>query len=152
MRSLLLGAIAAVLIACGTHEPGAGVDADPGQDRLVDSVTVNYDMADAGLRWLELVTAGADDEALREAFFRDVAPTAGCQAIIRHWERFRPWDEDRFFDFILEALDRKATDAPLVDEYGQETRLGSGWPRWPIGISSTKTSRLCDQSTCARSL
>jgi len=135
MRSLLLGAIAAVLIACGSPEPGAGVDAGPGQDRLVDSVTVNYDMADAGLRWLELVTAGADDEALREAFSRDVAPTAGCQAIIRHWERFRPWDEDLFFDFILEALDRKATDAPLVDEYGQETRLGHARRLWLAAVA-----------------
>ncbi len=135
MRFLVLGAIAAVLIACGSPEPGAGVDADTSQDRPVDSVTVNYDMADAGLRWLELVVAGADDQALREAFFRDVAPTAGCQAIIRHWERFRDWNEDLFFDFILEALDRKAADAPLVDEDGRETRLGHARRLWSAAVA-----------------
>ena len=130
MRFLVLGAMAAALIACGNPEPGAGVDAGPVQARSVDSVTVHYDMADAGLTWLELVSAGADDEALREAFFQDVAPTAGCQAILRHWERFREWDEELFFEFMLEALDRKATDGPLVDEHGQETRLGHARRLW----------------------
>jgi hypothetical protein len=135
MRLIAFGAFAVALMACGSREPGADVDAHRGQDRSVDSVTVNYDMADAGMRWLELVAAGADGAALREAFFRNVAPTAGCQAIIRHWERFRDWNEELFLDFILEALDCRATDAPLVDEHGRETRLGHARRLWLAAVA-----------------
>jgi hypothetical protein len=124
-----------VAAACGSPEHGADVAESSDQSRSVDSVTVGYDMADAGVKWIELVVAGADNEALREAFMRDVAPTAGCQAIIRHWQRFREWDEELFFEFILEALERKATDAPLVNEDGQPTRLGHSRRLWSAAVA-----------------
>jgi hypothetical protein len=106
-----------------------------------DTVSVDFDMAEAGVDWIELVAAGADDAVLREQFFREVAPTAGCQAIIRHWERFRDWDEEIFYDFILEALDRKVTDAPLVTDDGQPTRLGHARRLWTAAVADVDRLR-----------
>jgi len=128
-------AIVAMLIAWGGPATGAEPTEAPARSRSADSVTVGYDMAEAGLEWLELVAAGADRPALREAFFRDVAPTAGCQAIIRHWERFREWDEELFYEFVLRALELETTDAPLVDDNGQETRLGHARRLWRAAVA-----------------
>ena len=114
MRRSTLLAVALVVIGCGNAEPPSGEIESSPQAVLTEPVTVGYDMAEAGLDWLDLVASGADDETLRESFFRDVAPTAGCQAIIHHWERFREWDEEVFYDFILEALERKPSEKPLA--------------------------------------
>ncbi len=119
------------LAACGgTGQPPANQEV-PAELEAVDLVTVGYDMADAGLRWMEMETAGADNQSLHEAFIREVAPTAGCKAIIRHWARFRDWDEEVVFGFVMEALGRKATDQPLVDGNGHPTLLGHGGAHGP---------------------
>jgi hypothetical protein len=133
MGRLVLAVVAVALVGCsgsGDLHPTTGEGSRP-----ADTVTVNYDMAEAGLGWLELVASGAEDETLREAFFRDVAPTAGCQAIIRHWARFREWDEELFYEFILEAMGRRPTDVPLVDEEGRPTRLGQARRLWSTAVA-----------------
>jgi hypothetical protein len=135
MRSLAVRALIVVLVGCGNSAIQSGDDAAPEHPPAVDAVTVGYDMAEAGVEWIELVASGADDDTLREAFFRDVAPTAGCQAIIRHWARFREWDEEIFFNFILEALERTPTDAPLVTDDGQPTRLGHARRIWASAVA-----------------
>jgi hypothetical protein len=104
MRHLGLIFSTLALAACGGPDQPAVNQEVPVAPRQGNQVTVDYDMTDAGLRWLELVAAGADTESLHEAFMRDVAPTAGCQTIIRHWARFRDWDEEIFYRFILGAL------------------------------------------------
>jgi hypothetical protein len=135
MRFLTLGATVLILVGCGNAGPVAVSTETSQQPQIVDSVTVGFDMADAGLRWVELVASGANDATLREMFFREVAPTEGCQAIIRHWERFREWDEEIFYDFILEALERKASDASLVDENGQPTVQGHSRRLWSAAVA-----------------
>jgi hypothetical protein len=135
MRFPALCAVVMMLAACGGPEPQAANTKTLEQPRTVDAVTVSFDMAESGVEWVELVAAGADDATLREAFFREVAPTAGCGAIIRHWQRFREWDEDIFYDFILEALERKASDAPLVDEDGQPTVQGHSRRLWSAAVA-----------------
>jgi hypothetical protein len=80
------------------------------------------DMAEAGVGWIELVASGADDNTPREACFRELAPTAGCRAIIRHRARFRDWNDEIFYDFISEAPGRKPRNSPLLNENGQTTR------------------------------
>ena len=130
MRILTLIVAVVMVISCGNAGPQEGL-VDTGQaSAIAEPVTVGYDMAEAGVGWLELVASGADDATIREAFFRDVAPTAGCQAIIHHWERFREWDEEIFYDFILEALERKPSDKPLVGEDGQPTVAGHSRRLW----------------------
>jgi hypothetical protein len=136
MRSRGWIVLATILAACGGTDQRAenqGVAVGP---PTADPVTVDYDMAEAGLRWLELVASGAGNDSLHEAFMRDVAPTTGCQAIIRHWARFRDWDEEIFYQFVLEALGRKATDRPLVDEDGHETPLGYRKRLWKAALQN----------------
>jgi hypothetical protein len=141
MRFPALCAVVTMVAACGGPGPQAVNRVTPEQPRAVDSVTVSFDMAEAGLEWLELVASGADDATLREAFFRDVAPTAGCQAIIHHWQRFREWDEEIFYDFILAALERKASDAPLVDGNGQPTVHGHSRRLWSAAVADVAQLR-----------
>ena len=141
MRILTLIVAVVMVISCGNAGPQEGL-VDTGQaTAIVEPVTVGYDMAEAGVRWLELVASGADDATIREAFFRDVAPTAGCQAIIHHWERFREWDEEVFYDFILEALERKPSDKPLVGEDGQPTVAGHSRRLWLNAVSDVDQLR-----------
>jgi hypothetical protein len=99
-----------------------------------DTVTVGYDMAEAGIEWLDLVVGDAGEESIRTRFFDDVAPTEGCQAIIRHWSRFREWDEEIFYEFILKAMGRLETNEPLVDEHGNPTRLGHARRMWAAAL------------------
>jgi hypothetical protein len=141
MRWLTLGAVVLVMVGCG----GAGLQNESPETeepaRAADSVTVNFDMADAGVGWLELIASGADDTTIREVFFRDVAPTAGCQVIIRHWERFREWDEEIFYGFVLEALERKPSDAPLTNDDGQPTVAGHARRLWLAAVADVDTLR-----------
>jgi hypothetical protein len=141
MRRSILVAMLMIAGGCGTSNGPEKAVRVPHEAVPDDTVSVSFDMADAGVDWIELVAAGADDTALREQFFREVAPTAGCQAIIRHWERFRDWDEEIFYDFILEALDRKATDAPLVTDDGQPTRLGHARRLWTAAVADVDSLR-----------
>ena len=123
--------------------PAASSDeASPaGEKAPADTVSVGYDMAEAGLDWLDLVAQDADAGRLRAFFFDEVAPTAGCQAIIAHWARFRDWDEAMFYDFILEALGLKPTDAPLVDADGHPTGLGHARRLWSSALANRKQLR-----------
>ena len=77
-----------------------------GAAREEDRVTVDYEMAERALEWLEYINTGADKQSIRQFFLERVASTKGCQAIIHHWARFRKWDEEEFFRFIMEALGR----------------------------------------------
>jgi len=77
-----------------------------GSAREEDMVTVDYEMAERALEWLEYINTGADEQSIRQFFLERVASTKGCQAIIHHWARFRKWDEEEFFRFIMEALGR----------------------------------------------
>jgi hypothetical protein len=125
------GLITLVLVsfACADQSP------EP-KPALTDTVTVGYDMAEAGIDWLDLVVGGASEEAIRTRFFDEVAPTEGCQTIIRHWARFREWNEEIFFEFILKAMERLETDEPLVDEHGNPTRLGHARRMWAAALNN----------------
>jgi hypothetical protein len=125
---------ATLLAACGGADQPGPIREEAAEPQEADRVTVDFDMADAGLRWLELVAAGADDDSLHAVFMQTVAPTAGCQAIIRHWARFRDWDGEIFYGFILEALGRKATEKPLMEEDGHPTTLGHARRRWNAAL------------------
>ena len=126
---LIFGLSWIVPSASSEEKPPAGVGAK------ADTVTVGYDMAEAGLDWLDLVAEGADADRLRAFFFDEVAPTAGCQAIVAHWARFGEWDEAKFYEFILKALGRTPTDAPLVDAEGHPTALGHARRLWTAALA-----------------
>ena len=131
-------AVAMILFSGPAFGAGTGLPAAPSHR---DTVTVDFVMAERMVEWLEAAAAGASEEALRGLFFEKVAPTGGCQAIIKHWARFRDWDEELFFNFILEALGRVPVDAPLEDEHGQPTRLGWAHPLWQAAIENPQRVR-----------
>lgn len=132
---LVLGLFSPVKAAMSAGELPGDISAP------ADTVSVSYDMAAAGLRWLELVAEGATEERVRLFFFDEVAPTAGCQAIIKHWARFREWDEAAFFDFILKALGRKPTDAPILGKDGHPTAFGHARRLWAAALANRKQLR-----------
>lgn len=95
-----------------------------------DRVTLDMSMAEKGITWLELIKSGADDAAVKKYFMREVAPTPGCQSIIKHWQRFKKWDDEEFYRFIMEALGRAETDAAARDENGDLTSFGRRQVFW----------------------
>ena len=82
------------------------------------TVTVDYQMAEKAIEWLEYIKDEHDLEKIKKYFMTEVAPTEGCQSIIKHWQRFRDWNEEIFFNFIMEALNRIPTDKSLKNEDG----------------------------------
>ena len=106
-----------------------------------DSVTVDFEMAERAIDWLDFVAGGADEEAIRDRFFRDVAPTQGCQVTVRHWARFREWDEGRLYTFILQGLGRVAHPDPLTNPDGSLTLLGRRRALWTTGLEDPAALR-----------
>ena len=98
-------------------------------------VTMDFETAELMIDWLDLAAAGASETALRSHFFDQIAPSLGCQAIIRHWARFREWDEGIFYDFILEATGLKPTDQPLKDDSGVLTSFGKRQELWSSALA-----------------
>lgn len=100
-----------------------------------DTVVVDYGMAEAAIAWLEEVEAGADAETLRASFRENVVPTAGMEAIVAHWARFREWDAEIFMEFVLQALGVVKPTGPLVDESGETTALGMARREWTKALA-----------------
>lgn len=108
------------LAGCAATTPAASVE----------TVHVDFEMAERAIDWVQLAHDGASDEELRERFFATVAPTEGCQVIVRHWARFREWNEELFFEYAMKGLGRMPSDEPLVDEQGSRTRYGVSRETW----------------------
>ncbi len=133
-NSLIIGPTVFILVSLACTG-GAPETSEP-KPVPADSVTVGYDMTEAGIDWLDLVVGGASEESIRAQFFDEVAPTEGCQTIIRHWSRFREWNEEIFYEFIMKAMGRLETDEPLVDERGNPTRLGHARRMWAVALDN----------------
>ena len=102
-----------------------------------DRVTVDFEMVEKGIQWLEYINSGADEEAVKKFFMDRVAPTRGCQAIIHHWARFMEWNNETFYQFIMTALDRIPTDEKLKNEDGSLTGLGRRRMLWLNALNNT---------------
>ncbi len=103
--------------------------------RTENVVTIDFETAELMIDWLDLAASEASDSVLRSHFLDQIASSLGCQAIIRHWARFREWDEEIFYDFILEAAGMKPTDQPLTDEAGALTSFGKRRELWSSALA-----------------
>ncbi len=112
----------------------------------LENVTVDYEMAERTIDWLEYIDSGADEESVRRFFFDQVAPTAGCRVIISHWARFMEWDNETFYQFILKALDRTPTDDSLYNDDSSLTRFGQRRALWQAAMKNTDKLRQDIQS------
>jgi len=101
------------------------------------TVTVDYQMAEKAIEWLEYIKDEHDLEKIKKYFMTEVAPTEGCQSIIKHWQRFRDWNEEIFFNFIMEALNRIPTDKSLKNEDGSQTSFGLRQSLWLDALNNT---------------
>ena len=97
-------------------------------------VTFDFTMVEKGFSWLDLIRSGADEEAVKSFFMKEVATTGGCRAIIHHWERFMEWNNETFYSFILEALGHVPSDKPLKDEEGRLTAFGKRSMLWRFAL------------------
>jgi len=122
--SLLL--MCSVLVACSDRNA-----ANP-----AEYVSIDYEMADEALDWLQLVKDGAGDDEIREHFLTHVATTEGCQSIVHHWERFMEWDSDKFLTFVLEGLGKVERDGPLENADGSLTSLGRRRLLWTSALEN----------------
>ncbi len=102
-----------------------------------DRVIIDFEMVEKGIQWLELINTGEEEEAIKKYFMSHVAPTRGCQAIIHHWARFREWNSEIFYRFIMTALDRIPTDEKIKNEDGSLTSLGSRRMLWIKALHNT---------------
>lgn len=110
-------------------------------DTVEQTVTIDYQMAEKAIEWLEFIKDEHDLEKIKKYFMREVAPTEGCQSIIKHWQRFRNWNEDIFFNFIMEALNRIPTDKSLKNEDGSLTPFGLRQSLWLQALNNTERLR-----------
>jgi len=106
-----------------------------------ENIIIDYEMAEKAIDWLEYINSGADDNEIKNYFMDNVAPTRGCQAIIYHWARFKKWDNEEFYKFIMEALGRLETDKPLISADGAKTRLGIARPLWLKALKNPNALR-----------
>lgn len=110
-------------------------------DTVEQTVTIDYQMAEKAIEWLEFIKDEHDLEKIKKYFMTEVAPTEGCQSIIKHWQRFRNWNEDIFFNFIMEALNRIPTDKSLKNEDGSLTPFGLRQSLWLQALNNTERLR-----------
>lgn len=110
-------------------------------DTVEQTVTIDYQMAEKAIEWLEFIKDEHDLEKIKKCFMTEVAPTEGCQSIIKHWQRFRNWNEDIFFNFIMEALNRIPTDKSLKNEDGSLTPFGLRQSLWLQALNNTEKLR-----------
>ncbi len=109
--------------------------------RTENVVIIDFEAAELMIDWLDLAASGTPDADLRNRFIDTIAPSLGCQAIIRHWARFREWDEEIFYDFIREATGMKPTDQPLADEEGVLTSFGKRRELWSAALADPERLR-----------
>lgn len=108
---------------------------------VAQHVTVNFEMVEKGIDWLEFINSGAKPEAVRDYFMTHVAPTAGCKSIIRHWVRFREWNNQLLYKLITTALGLSPTDEPLKNKDGTPTYLGTRKTLWTHALKNTALMR-----------
>ena len=113
------------------HQPGLSTD----------HVIFDFDMVDAGIDWLELIQSGADEGRIKAYYEEHIVPTQGCQAIIHHWARFRKWDAEEFYAFIMTALDRAPSEETLEKEDGSLTFFGMRRELWHTALRNTSRMR-----------
>ncbi|MFW6160200.1 MAG: DUF5700 domain-containing putative Zn-dependent protease [Acidobacteriota bacterium] len=102
-----------------------------------ETVTVDYKMAEKAIEWLEYIKSEPGPEKIKQYFMTEIAPTEGCQSIIRHWKRFREWDDEIFFNFIMEALGKIPTDKSVKNEDGSPTSFGMRQRLWLYALNNT---------------
>ena len=102
-----------------------------------DRVTIDFEMVEKGIEWLEFISTGASDEAIKKYFMTNIAPTKGCQSIIHHWARFMEWNNETFYKFIMTALDRMPTDEKIKNKDGSLTPLGRRRELWLKALKNT---------------
>lgn len=117
------------------------IDPNPSRDGNPETpgnhVGMDFDMVEKGIGWLEFIQSGAEEKAIKKYFMNFVAPTGGCQAIIHHWERFREWDTEIFYRFILTAMDRLPTDKKVKNSDGTLTMFGRLRRLWQEALKDT---------------
>lgn len=106
-----------------------------------DQVVIDFDMVEQGVEWLDLINSSAPDAEIKAYFMQHVAPTKGCQAIIHHWARFRKWDAEELYKFIMTALGRIPSDQAIVKEDGALTYFGMRRKLWQNALADTDKMR-----------
>jgi hypothetical protein len=102
-----------------------------------DRVTIDFKMVEKGIEWLEFISTGASNEAIKKYFMTTVAPTNGCQSIIHHWARFMEWNNETFYKFIMTALGWIPTDEKIKNKDGSLTALGRRRELWLKALKNT---------------
>ncbi|MGD2085363.1 MAG: hypothetical protein PVH61_04185 [Candidatus Aminicenantes bacterium] len=102
-----------------------------------DRVSIDFKMVEKGIEWLEFISSGASNEAIKNYFMTHVAPTDGCQSIIHHWARFMEWNNETFYKFIMTALGWIPTDEKIKNKDGSLTALGRRRELWLKALKNT---------------
>lgn len=106
-----------------------------------NTFSIDYEMAIKTIDWLEYLNTGADSSAMKKYFMENVATTEGCKTIISHWARFRKWDNEIFYNFILEALGRIESKQPLTEKDGSPTSFARRRVLWQSALKNTRMLR-----------
>lgn len=103
-----------------------------------DRVTIDFKMVERGIEWLEFISTGAPNRAIKKYFMTNIAPTKGCQSIIHHWARFMEWNNETFYKFIMTALGWIPADEKVKNADGSLTALGRRRELWLKALKNTK--------------
>ncbi len=102
-----------------------------------DRVTIDFKMVENGIEWLEFISTGAANEAIKKYYMTNITPTRGCQSIIHHWARFMEWNNESFYKFIMTALGWIPTDEKIKNADGSLTALGRRRELWLKALKNT---------------
>ena len=102
-----------------------------------DRVTIDFKMVEKGIEWLDFISTGASNEAIKKYFMTHVAPTGGCQCIIHHWARFMEWNNETFYKFIMTALGWIPAEEKVKNADGSLTALGRRRQLWLKALKNT---------------
>ncbi len=103
-----------------------------------DRVSFDTSMVERGIAWLELIASGAAEAEIKAFYLDQIATTLGCRSIIHHWERFRKWDAEEFYTFIMTALGRIPSDSQVENEDGTLTSFGRRRRAWMWALLNTE--------------
>lgn len=120
--------------------PAIGIGSDP-IEKGTGRVEFDFEMVEIGIDWLDLINSGANDDAVRAFYMEHIVPTRGCRAIIQHWARFRRWDAEELFSFIMTGLGRIPSEEKTEEEDGSLTFFGMRRQLWREAADNTERMR-----------
>ncbi|MDQ7816915.1 MAG: DUF5700 domain-containing putative Zn-dependent protease [Melioribacteraceae bacterium] len=66
-----------------------------------DSIVFNFEMAENTISFINYARFEPDLKKVKERFYQSIATTDGYRCLIKHLSRFNQWDDEKYFDYLI---------------------------------------------------